>query len=225
MSGHVAHEEGKGRVADTRHATDALSTAAALPNAVEAHPETYEITSEAALRALAHPLRLRLLGLLRAEGPATASGLAQRVGESSGSTSYHLRRLAAAGFIEEVVDQGTRRERWWRALHRETAWSPARFQGSAGARQADLTLRRENLRWQQIVLEQWLIEGPSWGAEWMDAAAESDHLLRLTVDELRSFRQDYLALVERYAARPHDAQPRERVVAIMHAMPVRELFR
>ena len=225
MGAQNTHEEGTGCSADTRHATDTPPTAAALPNAAEARLGTFEITSEDALRALAHPLRLRLLGLLRTEGPATATGLAQRVGESSGSTSYHLRRLAAAGFIQEVVDQGTRRERWWQALHRETAWSPARFQGSVGARQADLTLRHENLRWQHVVLEQWLIEGPSWGAEWMDAAAESDHLLRLTADELRSFRQDYLALVERYAARPHDAQPRERVVAIMHAMPVRELFR
>jgi hypothetical protein len=39
------------------------------------------VTDAAALRALAHPLRLRLLGLLRAFGPSTASRLAQRCGE------------------------------------------------------------------------------------------------------------------------------------------------
>ena len=88
---------------------------------------TCEITTEAALHALAHPLRLRLLGLLRIDGPATASGLAKRVGESSGSTSYHLRQLAVAGFIEEAPELGTKRERWWRAAHRETSWSPAQF--------------------------------------------------------------------------------------------------
>lgn len=63
--------------------------------------------------AMAHPLRFRLLELL-AEGPSTASRLARRLGESSGSTSYHLRRLAHAGAIVEAPELGTRRERWWR---------------------------------------------------------------------------------------------------------------
>src|SRR3712207_9501706 len=61
--------------------------------------------------------RSALLGLLRSEGPSTASKLGQRLGESSGSTSYHLRQLAALGFVEEVPGQGTARERWWRARH------------------------------------------------------------------------------------------------------------
>ena len=48
------------------------------------------------VRALAHPLRLRMLESLQ-DGPATASMLARELGESSGATSYHLRALAAAG--------------------------------------------------------------------------------------------------------------------------------
>jgi DNA-binding transcriptional ArsR family regulator len=63
--------------------------------------------------AMAHPLRLEILGLL-VEGPATASMLARRLGESSGSTSYHLRVLARAGAVVEESELGTRRERWWR---------------------------------------------------------------------------------------------------------------
>src|SRR5699024_9399193 len=69
------------------------------------------------LRVLAHPLRLRMLGLLRIDGAATASGLAQRVGESSGTTSWHLRQLAAAGLVEQDTELGNKRERWWRAVH------------------------------------------------------------------------------------------------------------
>jgi DNA-binding transcriptional ArsR family regulator len=72
------------------------------------------------LRALAHPLRVRLLGELREHGPATATQLAARVGESSGLTSYHLRQLAAAGFLAEEPDRASGRERWWRAVHRST---------------------------------------------------------------------------------------------------------
>lgn len=66
-----------------------------------------------ALKALAHPLRVRIFDLLSVRGPQTASSLAALVGETSGSTSYHLRALAAHDLIREVPDRGTARERWW----------------------------------------------------------------------------------------------------------------
>jgi DNA-binding transcriptional ArsR family regulator len=66
----------------------------------------------AQLRALAHPLRLQLLEVLHSEGPATASQLARKLGESSGATSYHLRALHRAGMVEEA-EQRNARERWW----------------------------------------------------------------------------------------------------------------
>lgn len=72
----------------------------------------------AQLRALAHPLRLQLLHVLHAEGPATASQLARRLGESSGATIYHLRALHRVGMVEEA-EQRNARERWWqRSLER-----------------------------------------------------------------------------------------------------------
>src|SRR6218665_3515312 len=66
-----------------------------------------------ALKALAHPLPVRIFDLLAAQGPQTASSLAAMVGETSGSTSYHLRALAAHDLIREVPGRGTARERWW----------------------------------------------------------------------------------------------------------------
>ncbi|WP_210503145.1 ArsR/SmtB family transcription factor [Nocardioides xinjiangensis] len=74
----------------------------------------------AGLRALSHPVRLRMLTLLRGEGPATATSLAQRLGLNTGATSYHLRQLAQHGFIEEDADRGNARDRWWRAAHAST---------------------------------------------------------------------------------------------------------
>ena len=119
---------------------------------------TYRLTDPAALEALAHPLRNRLLGLLRTDGPATASGLAERVGESSGVTSYHLRKLAEVGFVEEEADRGTRRERWWRSVHSATSWSPSDFLGNPEAHRASVSLRREWYRWQQRLLDRWMEE-------------------------------------------------------------------
>src|SRR5690348_9017820 len=69
----------------------------------------------AQLRALAHPLRLQLLETLHVEGPATASQLARRLGESSGATSYHLRALHKAGMVEEA-ERRNGRERWWQRV-------------------------------------------------------------------------------------------------------------
>src|SRR6478609_3560973 len=51
------------------------------------------------LRALAHPTRLTMLGMLRIDGPATATSLATRLGINTGQTSYHLRQLAHYGFV------------------------------------------------------------------------------------------------------------------------------
>src|SRR3712207_9537790 len=76
--------------------------------------------------------RSALLALLRSEGPSTASRLGQRIGESSGTTSYHLRQLAGLGFVEEVPGQGTARERWWRARHRRTRRGPQGLRQHAG---------------------------------------------------------------------------------------------
>src|SRR6266571_1026927 len=68
------------------------------------------------LRALAHPLRQRILYHLAFAGPATSTSIAEAFGESTGSASYHLRQLARFGFIEEIPDQGSGRERWWRLV-------------------------------------------------------------------------------------------------------------
>src|SRR5205085_4403396 len=76
-----------------------------------------------ALRGLVNPIRLRLLDLLQADGPATATGLAKRIGQSSGVTSYHLRVLAEHGFVVEDSERGTGRDRWWRPVHRSTSFT------------------------------------------------------------------------------------------------------
>ena len=101
-----------------------------------------QVTDVRALRALAHPLRNRLLGQLRLDGPATASQLGRVVGESSGSTSYHLRQLAAYGFVEEVEGQGTARERWWRARHRMTSWQAADVVAQEGGAEVEDEMTR-----------------------------------------------------------------------------------
>src|SRR5918912_2106212 len=83
-----------------------------------------QLTDPRAMRAYAHPVRLALIGLLRRHGPLTATQAAARLGESSGTTSFHLRQLAKYGFCEEAGG-GKGREKPWRATAMSTTWGPA----------------------------------------------------------------------------------------------------
>ena len=62
---------------------------------------------------MSHPLRREMLRHLGEHGTASSTTLAEALGESTGTTSYHLRVLADAGVIEEVPGQTNGRERWW----------------------------------------------------------------------------------------------------------------
>src|SRR3712207_131533 len=105
-------------------------------------PNVHDVES---LRAVAHPVRNKLLALLRYEGPATASQLGRRLDESSGSTSYHLRQLARYGFVEEDPEQPNRRDRRWRAAQRITSWNRADFADDPEGRQISDALERRQL--------------------------------------------------------------------------------
>ena len=163
--------------------------------------EIFRLTDERALEALAHPLRWRLLALLRADGPATATRLAERVQESSGLTSYHLRKLAEVGLVEEDRDRGTRRERWWRAVHEVTNWSPADFLGNPAARQASVAWRREVYRWQWRLIEQWLAEEADWDKPGSDRLVDAmvawgdADTLRGRLGEMLTAGADHVAII------------------------------
>jgi DNA-binding transcriptional ArsR family regulator len=183
---------------------------------------TYHLEDPEALRALAHPLRGRLLASLRLDGPATASMLARRYGESSGATSYHLRMLARYGFVEDDPGHGGARERWWRAAHEMTDWSPATFLGSESgegeaARQFMRRVVADYARW----LAHWIEELESWEPEWQDASEVSDLVLRLTPAELKSLTDELLATILRYRDQASGGAGSERVMVLLQAFPQR----
>jgi DNA-binding transcriptional ArsR family regulator len=57
-----------------------------------------EAEEKAALRAMAHPMRLRMMSLLTA-APMTAAEVARELGLTHANASYHLRNLLAGGLI------------------------------------------------------------------------------------------------------------------------------
>jgi DNA-binding transcriptional ArsR family regulator len=142
-------------------------------------------TDVAAVRALAHPLRLELLDLLRFDGPSTATLLANRVGESSGATSYHLRQLARYGYIEDAGRSG--RERWWR--HRERQVTVPE-----GGDPSSHTLLAELLSREAHALERFLTER-SRSPEWSDAGFFLSRAFRLTPAEFDEVQRGIEALL------------------------------
>ncbi|MFC4500389.1 MULTISPECIES: ArsR/SmtB family transcription factor [Streptomyces] len=158
------------------------------------------------LRGLAHPLRMQLLDALRFGGPATASQLAAKLGESSGATSYHLRQLAAHGFIEDDPERGKGKERWWKAAHEGLRFDDALLTDTdptvRGA--ADLYLyETATARTQE--LSTWLGTRRSWPEEWNRTWDMSSMTLRLTPDLTRELIAKMHELVDTYRARAVDA--------------------
>src|SRR5690606_18226585 len=159
---------------------------------------TFRISDPRILKAVAHPLHVRMLGLLRADGPATATELARKVGESSGLTSHHLRALAKYGFIEEDPEQRDARERRWRAVHRYTSWNDTEMAATPEGAEAAAFLRRRQLDSLVRRFSDFEAERSSWSPEWQDAAGMSDHVVRLTPRSLAELRDRITALVEEY---------------------------
>jgi DNA-binding transcriptional ArsR family regulator len=171
------------------------------------------------LRAMAHPLRLRLIGTLRRDGPATASILARSLGESSGATSYHLRILAKYGFVEDDSERNRGRERWWRAADEGVEWSLDT--DDAGLLEADRTLGRQLVAEYGLWLRRWYDEMPGWDRRWRAAASSTDQWFELAPAELRSLADEVLAVLARYADRRTPGEDTERALVVFHAFPQR----
>jgi len=147
----------------------------------------------AGLRALSHPVRLRILGMLRTSGPATATTLARRLDLNTGATSYHLRQLAEHGFIEEDAERGNARDRWWRAAHESTR-TAFREQGvvddDVEAYLSSVALLYGD-RLRSAVAEMRFLPG-----EWRTVGTLSDWEIRLTPARADALVQALVALVE-----------------------------
>ncbi|ARX88162.1 ArsR family transcriptional regulator [Streptomyces alboflavus] len=175
----------------------------------------------AAIKALTHPLRVRLLGLLRMDGPATASELAARTGESSASTSYHLRVLAKYAFVAEAEHRDGR-ERRWRAVHAVTTWDHAAMEASPVGREFTGKMARrqidhlgESLGWYEAARAAGRV-----GREWLEPSGITDLLPTLTPESLSELKQTFEDKLEELTARDAGEARAEKVVVFFAGLPV-----
>lgn len=174
------------------------------------------------LRAIAHPIRVQMVGLLRKHGPSTATRLAERLGVNSGTASYHLRQLGAAGFVEEDAERGNARERWWRSVHRSTWFDVPDLLDSDPA--AALAFLQSLAAGHALHTQRALGELQTMPPAWRDHFDIIDWALRLTPEEARALREELLSVIARYRPDTPDAAAgapdgAERITLIAHLLP------
>ena len=137
------------------------------------------------LKALAHPVRLKMLEMLRLDGPATSTTVAARLGMNTGTVSYHLRQLARHGFIEDHPGVGTRRDRWWRASHESTSIPSAGATASEDDVRARQAYNHAVVLTQVARLQESLLERTELPRRWAAVTDDSDWTLWLTPRQAR----------------------------------------
>jgi DNA-binding transcriptional ArsR family regulator len=169
-----------------------------------------------ALRALAHPTRLALVGQLRIHGQLTATQAGELLGESSASCSFHLRQLAKYGLVEEAGG-GHGRERPWRATTMFTSWPEVAEDPKVEAAAGLLSNAVADIWFGS--LRRWIEVRPDEPEDWQRAAEFGDTAVYVTADELAELGQRTRALVDAYLPRQADADlrpPNARLVSVLH---------
>jgi DNA-binding transcriptional ArsR family regulator len=178
------------------------------------------LTTAKQMRALAHPLRMQVLGVLRINGPRTAGQLSDLFDEAPGTLSYHLAKLAEFGFIEEAPELSTdRRERWWRSAHEFTDVSAPALDAPAADRLAAAAVRHQVVDVYAATLHRVIDAEPTVPPEWAKASTLGDVVAFLTADELAQASAELDALVMKWhaAGSDRDRPGVEPVQLIVHA--------
>lgn len=182
--------------------------------------EKKQIKAVEELKAVAHPLRVQMLGSLREHGPATATELAKRFATDTGSTSYHLRKLAGFGFVEEIEDPGGHpRSRRWQAAHRYTSWSNTEMAATAEGREVSgfMRLRQVEVLGRDVErFNEMVTELP---AEWVDACGIGDMIATLTWQSVNELWERFYADVQRLSEQDAGNAEARPVSVIVSGLP------
>jgi len=184
-------------------------------------PPTFrQLTDPSDLKALAHPVRMSIIEQLIVFGPLTATEVADRIDESPANCSWHLRKLAEHGFVEEAGG-GTGRARPWRAAARGLSWSEQDTSGTgqlAGEALTAMLVEREVARYAHA--RRWLGEDDP---GWQEAAGSAQGAMWVTEEELAELGEGLRQLATGFMERLYDPElrpPGSRLCTVMGwAMP------
>jgi DNA-binding transcriptional ArsR family regulator len=179
--------------------------------------EPQPLSDPRVLRAIAHPVRTRILEELSASGPIRAADVARELGIPANQASFHLRQLAKYGLVEEARDK---RDRVWKAASPEGFTVNLRqLKDAPGGRAAVDVFRTTQLaRLHEVVDRTFVLDR----AEGSGVFTTSDHAIKLTDDEAHQLRQEIDDLVEAWSDRTRGRAEERRtyhLVQILQPLP------
>ena len=183
-------------------------------------PSVRQITDSRVLAVLAHPLRRRLLDVLKVDGPATATALAARTGQAVANVSHHVRMLQGADLVTEAPELARDGwERWWRLTSPTLRWSTVDFADDPAAAAVAAAALSINLDHHTATVRAWYAVSEE-RPQWRTSAFSTDRWLRLTPAELAELSDELVAVLTRWAERtPSDDADRETVFVFAHGVP------
>ena len=158
------------------------------------------------LQALAHPLRMAIVELLVISGPLTATELAERLDETPANCSWHLRKLAQFGFVEEA-EGGTGRQRPWQVPVLGYQWDEAADTAPAERRAARALSELNTARMVDRMHEAG-DRVPEESEEWRKAQSSGQALVWVTPAELHELNEELTAVLTRHLDRFADPSRR-----------------
>jgi hypothetical protein len=157
------------------------------------------LTNLKELRAIAHPLRNRLLVEFFTRQVGTATSLAEAVGEPVNKVSFHLRLLAKYGFIEEAPELARDgRDRWWRLAYADGIdWDELAVSHSDAVR----AQHRQGLDHTLSQIRDFFSGAYEQLPAWEQGRFSHDWYLQLTPEEAEAFNREYLQLCSEWRDR------------------------
>jgi DNA-binding transcriptional ArsR family regulator len=159
------------------------------------------------LNALAHPVRMAIIELLSVSGPLTATELADRLDETPANCSWHLRKLAQHGFVEEA-EGGKGRQRPWQVPGLGFRWDEEHASGSIDERRAAQALSDVMMGRAIDRLREAQQRAPEESEEWRAANSNTEMVAWLTVGELKEMNEAINAVLDRHVERLTDPKQR-----------------
>ena len=165
------------------------------------------------LRAIAHPLRNRIMGELSAQGPLRAADLSRELGVPANQASFHLRQLAKYGLVEEAVGEGRdRRDRVWRLVDESgVTLDLGELEKQPGGRAAAAVFRSQASAWAHELVD----------AAYTGERAPDDHrsisdvTVRLSTEEARELSAELTELMDAWTRRTRGRDPERRTYSFL----------
>lgn len=172
------------------------------------------------LRAIAHPVRTRILDEISATGTVRAADVARELGIPANQASFHLRQLAKYGLVEEAPEEARdKRDRVWRATAEQGfVVNLSELAEAPGGRSAVEVFRSSKMASLHEVVDRAFAMSKEEGR---GVFAVSDHALKLTDDEAHQLRAEIDAVVEGWADRTRGREPGRRTYQVVHIVQPR----